>query len=131
MVERVRELNESASEMMKSGGSYRHLIPSEKDEFSIDDVDGELMLRASFCCEDRTDLLTDLAEVVNSLQLKTIRAEMSTIGGRTRNLLVVSGERCSGEDNLALIHDAFKGIVQRSGSEVRSKRRRRMETQFV
>lgn len=144
VVQRVRELNHEASEIMKmsggggGGGGGNLLIPSERDEFSVyaddnelGDNSGELILRASLCCEDRSDLFSELTEVVNSLNLKTLRAEMSTLGGRTRNVLIVSGDRCRGEEYVAFLHDALKGIVQRSGSAERLKRRRRMDPQLA
>ncbi|KAL8172196.1 hypothetical protein V2J09_024000 [Rumex salicifolius] len=140
VVQRVRDLNQEASGIMKmtGGGGGGILIPSERDEFSVhadenaigDKSSGELILRASLCCEDRSDLFSELTQVVNSLNLKTVRAEMSTLGGRTRNVLIVSGDRCRGEEYVAFLHDALKGIVQRSGSADRLKRRRRMEPQL-
>lgn len=138
VVQRVRELNQETSKIMNQGGGV--VVPSESDEFSVHaehsdshhrpGSNGEFVLQASLCCEDRSDLFSDLTDVVNSLHLKTLRAEMSTLGGRTRNVLLVSGDQRSGEECAAFLHDALKGIVHRSRPADRLKRRRGFEQQL-
>lgn len=93
-----------------------------------DDNDDQMILKASLCCEDRPDLFADLSQVLSSLNLKTLRAEISTLGGRIQGVLVVSGDHntCQRDECVVFLRDALKGIVQRSGSEDRLKRRRRV-----
>lgn len=92
------------------------------------DNDDQMILKASLCCEDRPDLFADLSQVLSSLNLKTRRAEISTLGGRIQGVLVVSGDHstCQRDECVVFLRDALKGIVQRSGSEDRLKRRRRV-----
>ncbi|KAH9621645.1 hypothetical protein KSS87_003123 [Heliosperma pusillum] len=88
--------------------------------------DNKIILKASLCCEDRPDLFSDLNGVLDSLNLKTIRAEISSLGGRVQSVLIVSADNNGRSDECAVfLRDALKGIVQRSGSEERLKRRRR------
>ncbi|KOM43134.1 hypothetical protein LR48_Vigan05g073800 [Vigna angularis] len=67
-------------------------VPSETDEITVLSTggdygnDGRMVFKASLCCEDRSDLIPDLIEILNSLHLKTLKAEMATLGGRTRNM---------------------------------------------
>ncbi|KAL8167800.1 hypothetical protein V2J09_009299 [Rumex salicifolius] len=131
VVQRVRELNLQTSKLIKQG-SGGGVVPSESDEFSVVHADhqsgaGEIVLRASVCCEDRSELLSELTEVVSSLRLKTLRAEMCSLGGRSRNVLIVSGDQRRGEECAASLRDALKAIVNRSRPADRLKRRRRFE----
>jgi len=93
-----------------------------------DDNNDQVILKASLCCEDRPDLFADLSQVLSSLNLKTLRAEISTLGGRIQGVLVVGGDhnKCQRDECAVFLRDALKGIVQRSGSEDRLKRRRRV-----
>ncbi|KAL9240019.1 hypothetical protein vseg_014282 [Gypsophila vaccaria] len=147
VVQRVLELKRQTSEITDHNS---HMIPSENDEFNVNyddnydynnrnnnnnntDEDDDnnnnnrIILKASLCCEDRPDLFSDLNGVLNSLNLKTVRAEISTLGGRVQSVLVVSADSDRHGDECAVfLRDALKGIVNRSGAEERLKRRRRV-----
>ncbi|GAB4851767.1 hypothetical protein Ancab_031167 [Ancistrocladus abbreviatus] len=129
VVQRVRELKQQTSHIMEVNG-----FPSETDDLAVYtdqelSEEGKLILRASLCCEDRADLFSDLIDTLNNLQLKTLRAEVSTLGGRVRNVLIVSGEmdQCGGNECAAFLHDALKGVIERSKTSDRMKRRRRVD----
>ncbi|KAL6975281.1 hypothetical protein U1Q18_024075 [Sarracenia purpurea var. burkii] len=59
-------------------------VPTEIDELTVDasDEDGKFVIKASLCCEDRSDLLPDLIKTLKALRLRTLRAEITTLGGR-------------------------------------------------
>ncbi|KAK9725996.1 hypothetical protein RND81_05G183000 [Saponaria officinalis] len=138
VVQRVLELKRQTSEINEL---HTLMIPSENDEFNVylhnnlldnnnnnndDNNNDKIILKASLCCEDRPDLFSDLNGILNSLNLKTVRAEISTLGGRVQSVLVVSADNARHGDECAVfLRDALKGIVNRSGSEERLKRRRR------
>ena len=105
-----------------------HAVKNNTNNNNDDDNDDRMILKASLCCEDRPDLFADLSQVLSSLNLKTLRAEISTLGGRLQGVLVVSGDHntCQRDECVVFLRDALKGIVQRSGSEDRLKRRRRV-----
>ncbi|KNA13851.1 hypothetical protein SOVF_112930 [Spinacia oleracea] len=148
VVQRVLELKRQTSELNELDNL---MIPSENDEFAVyihnnndnnsnnqfDIEDGDsnnnnhkLILKASLCCEDRPDLFADLNGVLSSLNLKTLRAEVSSLGGRIQSVFIVSADNNSvqSDDCAVFLRDALKGIVQRSGSgsDERLKRRRRV-----
>ncbi|GMH20206.1 hypothetical protein Nepgr_022047 [Nepenthes gracilis] len=129
VVQRVRELKQQASQVTEL-----EYLPSETDDFAAHanhaaSDDGKLKLKASLCCDDRADLFSDLIDALNSLQLKVVRAEMSTLGGRIRNVLILSGEtdQCQGHECAAFLHNALKNIIERSKASERAKRRRRLD----
>ncbi|XP_043692735.1 transcription factor bHLH106 [Telopea speciosissima] len=123
VIQHVKELKQQTSDITEL-----ELFPSETDEIAVfsGDLYGRSILKASVCCEDRSDLLPDLIQTLKTLHLKTLRAEMATLGGRIRNVLLVTGEgdRCCGDESIGFLRDALKSLVERSSSSDRSKRRR-------
>uniref|UniRef100_A0A1D1YAF7 Putative transcription factor bHLH107 n=1 Tax=Anthurium amnicola TaxID=1678845 RepID=A0A1D1YAF7_9ARAE len=138
-VEHVRDLKQRAAEI----GDMEH-FPTETDEISVypdDDDDRSTapgrrpIMKASLCCEDRSGLLPELAETLKSLHLRILRAEIATLGGRVRNVLVVTGDDAGGEEEeeedggggpAGFLKDALRALVERPlpGAEERPKRRR-------
>ncbi|CAO2822353.1 unnamed protein product [Amaranthus hypochondriacus] len=102
-------------------------------------------LRSILPCTSKTDKATLLSKVVQRvLELKrqtselhqhdnlmipseNDEAEISSLGGRIQSVFMVSSDNASSNDQCAVfLRDALKGIVNRSGSEERLKRRRRV-----
>ncbi|XP_041024631.1 transcription factor bHLH106 [Juglans microcarpa x Juglans regia] len=122
VVQRVKELKEQTSEITEL-----ETFPSETDEITVlsgDHSDGRLIFKASLCCEDRTDLIPDLIEILKSLHLTTLRAEMATLGGRIRNVLIVAADKDHSIESVHFLQNALKSLLERSSSSDRSKRRR-------
>lgn len=98
-------------------------VPTEIDELSVDnasDEDGKFIIKASLCCEDRSDLLPDLIKTLKALRLKTLKAEITTLGGRVRNVLFITSE----DDDVVLdqqqqysitsIQEALKSVMEKA-----------------
>ncbi|KAL2326010.1 hypothetical protein Fmac_025068 [Flemingia macrophylla] len=133
VVERVKQLKQQISEITES-----EAFPSESDEVSVlspsgdeSGGDGRMLLKASVCCEDRDDLTRDIIEILRSLRLKTLKAEMATLGGRTRNVLVVAADKEHSADSVQFLRNSLKSLLERSNSHERSKRRRTMNRKFL
>ncbi|KAI4381560.1 hypothetical protein MLD38_007621 [Melastoma candidum] len=141
VVQRVRELKQQTSDITALG-----TFPSESDEISVlsceddySEVDilggcaggSGLVFKASFCCEDRSDLLPELIEVLNSLHLKVQKAEMSTLGGRMRNVLVVAASKDQSVESIQFLQNSLKSLLERPGSAERSKRRRILDRKII
>ncbi|KAJ8646386.1 hypothetical protein MRB53_008134 [Persea americana] len=120
VVQHVKDLKQRTSEIAGSD-----LLPMESDEIEVSG-EGRSVFKASLCCEDRSDLLPDLIETLKSLRLRTIKAEMATLGGRVRNVLVVAGEDddFQGDDSVGFLREALKALVERAADSERGKRRR-------
>ncbi|XP_022945399.1 transcription factor bHLH30-like [Cucurbita moschata] len=94
VIQHVKELKRQTSLIAETSP-----IPTDIDELTVDDASDEMMIngakfviKASLCCEDRSDLLPDLIKTLKSLRLRTLKAEITTLGGRVRNVLFVTGE---------------------------------------
>lgn len=98
-------------------------MPSETDELTVDTTsndDGRFVVKASLCCEDRPDLIPGLIKALKALRLRTLKAEITTLGGRVKNILVIAGED-DNESNQQLsietIQDALKAVMERSAAD--------------
>ncbi|EEF45116.1 transcription factor bHLH106 [Ricinus communis] len=130
VVQRVRELKQQTSQIPGLDS-----FPSETDEITVlsgeYSSDGQLIFKASLCCEDRSDLLPDLIEILKSLHLKTLKAEMVTLGGRIRNVLIIAAEKDHSIESVHFLQTALKSLIERSNSSDRSKRRRVLDHKII
>ncbi|XP_062209194.1 transcription factor bHLH30-like [Phragmites australis] len=134
VIQHVKELKRQTSEITEEACP----LPTESDELTVDassDEDGRLVVRASLCCDDRADLLPDLIRALKALRLRALKAEITTLGGRVKNVLVVTGDDsagCAGTDGdqqqqqeeapmspqhtIASIQDALRAVMERTAS---------------
>nr|WIE96121.1 basic helix-loop-helix transcription factor [Loropetalum chinense var. rubrum] len=109
VVDYVKELERKATEIGQG-----LTIPSEIDEVTVDfDNDSNILgntniinkdrifIKASICCDDRPDLISQLIAALKGLSLTTVKAEMSTLSGRIRNILILCSNDSS--DNMACL----------------------------
>ncbi|XP_019180088.1 PREDICTED: transcription factor bHLH30-like [Ipomoea nil] len=145
VIQHVKELRRQTSII-----SETTQIPTEVDELTVDnaaDDDGKVMIRASLCCEDRSDLLPDLIKALKALRLRTLKAEITTVGGRVRNVLFITGEEDSDGDggndppasqqslqhcSISSIQEALKAVMEKaSGEESASGNAKRQRTNNI
>ncbi|WOK93410.1 transcription factor bHLH30-like [Canna indica] len=120
VIQHVKELKRQTSEIAEESP-----LPTETDELTVDaanDEDGRFVVRASLCCDDRSDLLPDLIKALKALKLRTLKAEITTLGGRIKNVLVITGEngvdhQQAPEQAIASIQDALKAVMERPTDE--------------
>ncbi|CAH8327084.1 unnamed protein product [Eruca vesicaria subsp. sativa] len=123
VIQHVKELKRETSVI-----SETNLVPTESNELTVafteeeETGDGRFVIKASVCCEDRSDLLPDMIKTLKAMRLKTLKAEIVTIGGRVKNVLFVTGEECSGEEEMeeyciGTIEEALKAVMEKSNVE--------------
>ncbi|WVZ92803.1 hypothetical protein U9M48_038841 [Paspalum notatum var. saurae] len=155
VIEHVKELKRQTSAVLGAGGAEeaeadgeaaaapRHhhhlLLPTEADELAVDaaedgEASGGIVVRASLCCEDRAGLIPDIARALAALRLRARRAEIATLGGRVRNVLLITadeegdeeegrgdGDGCGGgasfanrrHELVASIQEALRAVIDR------------------
>ncbi|KAI3734008.1 hypothetical protein L6452_13468 [Arctium lappa] len=122
VIQHVKELKRQTSIIAEEQGP----VPTEINELIIDktcDEEGRVVIRASLCCEDRSDLLPDLIKTLKMLRLRTLKAEITTLGRRVKTVLFVTGE----EDNyisngdtqmvnqwISVIEEALKAVIEKT-----------------
>jgi len=78
------------------------MLPTEADELAVDaaaDRAGRLVVRASLCCEDRPDLIPDIVRALAALRMRARRAEITTLGGRVRSVLLITADEGAEDDH--------------------------------
>ncbi|KAL8218595.1 hypothetical protein R6Q57_021968 [Mikania cordata] len=102
------------------------IVPSEIDELTVDntlDGEGRIVIRASLCCEDRSGLLQDVMKTLKMLRLRTLKAEITTLGRRVKNVLFVTVEDyhlSSGGNKqkvshwISTIEEALKAVIEKT-----------------
>lgn len=84
-------------------------FPGESDEANVScDCDAGLM-KATVCCEDRPNLNRDIARAIRSVQAKAVRAEIMTVGGRTKSVVVI---KWLGEEEVEALERALIAVVE-------------------
>ncbi|CAI9259606.1 unnamed protein product [Lactuca saligna] len=127
VIQRLKELKQTTSEIEHLEG-----LPSETDEITVislnnNQSDGRIVIKASICCDDRSDLLSDMIRTLKSLQLSPSRMELVAIGGRIRNVVLVEcdypGDDCG--DLIHCVKEALGCLIKSNlGSDQSSKRRK-------
>ncbi|KAL3831039.1 hypothetical protein ACJIZ3_019841 [Penstemon smallii] len=129
VIHHVKELKRQTSLIAETSH-----VPTEIDELVVDnaeDEEGRLVIKASICCEDRSDLLPDLIKTLKALRLRTLKAEITTLGGRVKNVLFITGEdhdsnNCDDEDEeqqqqqqycINSIQEALKAVMEKSNGD--------------
>ncbi|CAI9266422.1 unnamed protein product [Lactuca saligna] len=113
-VRHLKELKKMVADLAPSdhdGDKQSFFIPGENDEMSVGYVasGNKTAVRAIVCCEDRPGLNQDLTEAIHSVRGKAVKAEMATIGGRTKAEVVVELRE---EDDVGLLRRALKAVVE-------------------
>lgn len=127
VIDHVKDLKQQASEISKGNP-----VPTDVDELRVEaDGDGismeggRILIKASLCCDDRPDLLADLNRTLHSLRLKTVKAEISTLGGRMKNVFIMTtSERISENDeespSVNSVQEALRAVMERTSNELSS-----------
>ncbi|XWS14920.1 hypothetical protein CRYUN_Cryun35bG0050200 [Craigia yunnanensis] len=120
VVHQVKELKRQVEDVWRRDGDGSNSqrpeleswpFPGECDEATLSFCEEEgKLLKVTVCCEDRPGLNHDLNWVIRSVQAKVIRAEMTTVGGRTKSVVVMqwSGD----EEEIGPLKRALKDVVE-------------------
>lgn len=95
-----------------SYGRLEQVIPSETDGLSL--VQSGIIVKATFSCEERPDLVSDLTRALKSVKGRVVRAEMVTVGGRFKGELLVQG--LGGNEGMRVLKRALQMVLDRPSS---------------
>ncbi|EEF34072.1 transcription factor bHLH51 [Ricinus communis] len=101
-IDQVKDLKGKAMEVSKT-----ITIPTEFDEVTVDIDDSNdvfqhlsttstahkdkdnIFIRVSVCCDDRPEVFSELIRVLKGLRLSIVRADISSVGGRVKSILIL------------------------------------------
>ncbi|CAL5087953.1 unnamed protein product [Urochloa decumbens] len=105
----VRHVRELRGEADAAAAGAAVAVPGEGDEVGVEEGQQHCRchgggaatrrVRAWVCCADRPGLMSELGRAVRSVSARAVRAEIATVGGRTRSVLEldVGGGQHDGE----------------------------------
>ncbi|KAF8748156.1 hypothetical protein HU200_013042 [Digitaria exilis] len=144
VVDQVRLLKRKASEATQS-----MTLPQETDEVSIElhtgdngvaGADKMIYMKASISCDDRPDLIAGLTQAFHGLRLRTVRAELTSLGGRVQHVFVLCRDEgwSSASASLRSLKEAVRQALARvaspemayGSSPFLSKRQRILESHY-
>ncbi|PSS04837.1 Transcription factor bHLH30 like [Actinidia chinensis var. chinensis] len=118
VISQVKQLKKTATET-----SEGLLIPMDTDEVRVEshkEGDGSFSFRASLCCDYRPELLSELRQALEALHLNMVKAEISTLGSRVKNVFVFTSVKETNSDNseecqilVNSVHQAFSTILDK------------------
>ncbi|XP_039042666.1 transcription factor bHLH131-like [Hibiscus syriacus] len=118
----VKELKKRVREM-KGGcnGSLERVLPGESNNLSLGyhQKDGS-MVKATFSCDDRPELIHDLTREIRKANGTVVRAEMVFIGGRNKSVLWIKG--LSGNEGIGMLKRALKMAIARPKKKIEKPR---------
>ncbi|MED6155157.1 hypothetical protein PIB30_002886 [Stylosanthes scabra] len=101
VISQVKELKKNAMEASKG-----LLIPTDFDEVEVEPYEdggegdhGSMSYKASICCDYGPEILSDLRHTIDALELQLVRAEISTLDGRMKNVFVYRCCKGKGHNN--------------------------------
>ncbi|RZC62903.1 hypothetical protein C5167_024650 [Papaver somniferum] len=142
VVQHVKELKKIANDITGANrdgdGCYNNTaewwpFPQETDELtlnyyceassstSMDELllssSSLLLIRVSLSCDDRPDLMADLTLALKSVGAKVVKAEITTVGGRLKSILIiqsgVGGGGGNGLGDLGTLRRALKAVLDK------------------
>ncbi|GLJ17223.1 hypothetical protein SUGI_0298370 [Cryptomeria japonica] len=121
VIHHVKELKKRFAEAAKGDS-----IPTDFDDLKVEsnggDEKGRNFMRVSICCDDRPDPLADLLQSFNEQRLKTVKAEMSCLGSRVRNVFLVTvQEEVNGSNEKTVCFNSVGEALREILKEVRFK----------
>lgn len=121
VVHHVRELKRKAADVARRNLDGNGLepdpstwpFPGELDEATLSNCDGGAtgLVKATLCCEDRPGLNRDLGRAFRSCRAKPVRADMMTVGGRIKSVVVTQWAG-NGEKEIEALKRALREVVE-------------------
>ncbi|XP_052166922.1 putative transcription factor bHLH107 [Oryza glaberrima] len=130
------------------------VVPGEGDEVVVEEEEVEVegcscdagerqaarRVKASVCCADRPGLMSELGDAERSVSARAVRAEIATVGGRTRSVLeldvartAAAGGGSNGASQLPALQAALRAVImsQEELLAVESYKQRRFSADFA
>ncbi|KAF7809354.1 transcription factor bHLH131 [Senna tora] len=115
-IRQLKELKVNVSELEAvSGGTSGEItvFPSGADKLNVEHCNDEQgLVKATLSCEDRPGLMSAITRALRSVKAKVVKAEMVTVGGRTRNVLWVQGLG-NGNEGMGVLKRTLKVVMHR------------------
>eukprot|EP00249_Psilotum_nudum_P023327 c28831_g2_i1 orf=475-1488(-) len=118
VIDQMKMLKRQVSEIYDLGP-----MPTDVDELMVEkdatSSDGLLLMKVSLCCDDRPGLMSDIMRALDSLGLRTLKAEISTLAGRVKNVFSTTlkdstSNQEQGVPSVNSVQEALRQVIERS-----------------
>lgn len=114
-VQRVKDLQKKVEALKEASyGRLEQVIPSETDGLSLVQCGVNGAVKATFSCDEKPDLVSDLTRMLRSVKGQVVRAEMVVVGGRIKWELSVQG--LGGNEGMRVLKRALQMVLDRPSS---------------
>ncbi|KAL2484083.1 transcription factor bHLH [Forsythia ovata] len=125
VISQVKQLQKNAAQSSEGLN-----IPLEFDEVKVEKLEGyagngSSSFRASLCCDYRPDLFSELRRALDDLPVHLVKAETSTLGGRTKNVFVFTSsgegknENTEARELISSVRGALSNIVNKASASAK------------
>lgn len=118
VINHVKDLKRTALEASKG-----LVIPTDTDEVKVETYDDGMLgrpfsIKATLCCDDRPEILPNLREALEACKLETVKVEISTLGGRMKNVFVMASSRPDDSAEVrhllvSSVHKALRSVLDK------------------
>ncbi|KAK7309754.1 hypothetical protein RJT34_06732 [Clitoria ternatea] len=117
-IKQVKELKKKVAKLEESSGVPKNVkFPSGADKLNLEKCNDEHgLVKTTLSCEDRPGLMSAIARALGSVRAKVVKAEMLTVGGRTRSVLWVQGP---GNEGLGMLKGTLKVAMHKPAFKLR------------
>ncbi|KAG4975249.1 hypothetical protein JHK87_032070 [Glycine soja] len=94
---------------------HDHVLQDESCTEKVNKLKDNIVIKASVCCDDRPELFPELIQVLKGLRLTAVKADIASVGGRIKSILVL----CSKDSEsvcLATLKQSLKSAVTKIAS---------------
>lgn len=140
VVDHVKDLKGKTAEISKVLNT-----PTDIDEVTIEHLNEEeenkgctskrkdsVILKASFCCDDRPELFSELQRAIKNLKLTVMEADITSLGGRIKGVFMLCpNENCANDVCMNSLKRSLRVVLCRiaispstSNFRIKSKRQR-------
>ncbi|GLU13052.1 hypothetical protein SLE2022_296990 [Rubroshorea leprosula] len=111
IVRQVRDLKRKVDELKASshGRILERVLPGEANDLSLVYSENGGLVKATFSCDDRRELVSDLTRTMELVKGQAVRAEMVVVGGRTKGEVWVKG--VGGNEEIQVVKRALQMVV--------------------
>ncbi|KAK7281129.1 hypothetical protein RIF29_08845 [Crotalaria pallida] len=125
VIDHVKDLKRKALNISRDFNT----IPTEFDEVTIDydhaqdesstkvkKFEDNIIIKASVCCDDRPELFSELIQVLKGLRLTAVKADIASVGGRIKSILVLCSKDREEGVCLSTLKQSLKSAVTKIAS---------------
>lgn len=113
-IKKVKELKKKVSKLEETSKDVR--FPNGLDKLNLEKCNNEGLVKATLSCEDSPVLMSSISKALTSLKTQVVKAEMVSVGGRTRSVLWVQG---IGNDGLGMLKSTLKVAMHKPSFKMR------------